>query len=54
MGGPEPPTHPSRVRASSELSSPADAGLMGGRVKPGHDGEEVANPHEETPHFGGP
>jgi len=37
MAALEAATHPARVGAPKD-SSPADAGAMGGRVKPGHDG----------------
>jgi hypothetical protein len=37
MAALEAATHPARVYAPIETLSPADAGAMGGRVKPGHD-----------------
>ena len=35
---PEPATHLARVRAPMTLGRPQTRSLMGGRVKPGHDG----------------
>lgn len=37
MAALEAATHPARVGAPKRLFAPADAGAMGGRVKPGHD-----------------